>query len=466
MPAADPAAPAPAAVAPPAPAPAAWRRELRTTLRLAVPVIAVQVGLMLMGVVDTVMVGRVSAAALAAVALGNIVFYGVAQFGLGLLMALDPVVSQAVGAGDREGAASAVQRGVVLAGLAAGPLALVMWPAEWAFARTGQPADVVPVAGAFVRASVAGVLPYLMFGVLRQALQAMHQTRAIVVAIVAGNAANLVLNLAFVRGRWGAPALGAVGSAWSSTGARWLMAAVLLAAAWPALGPALRPWRPGAFRARALAPLARIGAPIGLQQCLEFFAFGLTGLLMGRLGTVPMAGHETALNLAALVFMVPLGVGAAAAVRVGHAVGRGDPPGARRAAAVATAVGVGFMAGTAALMLGAPRALAALYTTDAAVLAVAAGLIPLAGVFQVFDGLQVVSLGVLRGVGDTRAPVVINLVGFWLVGLPLGSWLCFARGMGARGLWWGLVAGLATVAVVLALRVRRRLAGALVRTRA
>ncbi len=445
---------------------AAWRRELAATLRLAVPVIGVQVGLMLMGVVDVVMVGRVSAPALAAVALGNIVFLGVAQFGAGLVMALDPLVSQALGAGDRAGAASAVQRGLVLACLVALPLALVMWPSERLFAALGQPAEVVPVAGAFVRASVPGLVPYLVFNALRQALQAMHRTRAIVVAIVAGNVANLVFNLALVRGRWGAPALGAVGSAWSSTGARWLMAAALVLAAWPALRPVLRPWRPGAWRARALAPLARVGLPIGVQQCLEFFAFGLTGLLVGRLGTVPMAGHETALNLAALVFMVPLGVGAAAAVRVGHAVGRGDPAGARRASRVATAVGVGFMAVTASLMLLAPRALAGLYTADAAVLAVAAALIPLAGVFQVFDGLQVVSLGVLRGAGDTRAPMLVNLVGFWLVGLPLGSWLCFGRGLGARGLWWGLVAGLATVAVVLALRVRARMAGPLARVRA
>ena len=445
-------------------APGPWRAELAATLRLAVPVAGIQLGLMLMGVVDVVMVGRVSATALAAVALGNIVFYGVAQFGLGTLMALDPLVSQAVGAGDRDAAAFALQRGVVLAAAAAAPLALLMWPAEWVFARAGQPADVVPVAGAFVRASVGGVLPYLMFGVLRQALQAMHHTRAVVAAMVAGNVANLVGNVALVHGRWGAPPLGAVGSAWSSTAARWLMAAVLLAAAWPVLGPALRPWRRAALAPRALGSLARVGAPIGVQQCLEFFAFGLTGLMMGRLGTVPMAGHETTLNLAALVFMVPLGVGAAAAVRVGQAVGRGDPAGARRAARMATVVGVGFMAATAVAMLGAPRALAGLYTTDAAVLAVAAALIPLAGVFQVFDGLQVVSLGVLRGVGDTRGPMLINLVGFWLVGLPAGAWLCFGRGLGARGLWWGLVVGLATVSVVLAARVRRRLAGRLART--
>jgi MATE family multidrug resistance protein len=341
-----------------------------------------------------------------------------------------------------------------------------MWPAERGFAWTGQPVDVVPVAGAYVRASVPGLAAYLVFGALRQALQAMHHTRAIVLAIVVGNAANVALNYALIHGRWGAPALGAVGSAWASTACRWLMAAVLVGAAWPTLGPVLRPWRPAALRPGALVPLVRLGTPIGVQQCLEFFAFGLTGLLMGRLGTVPMAGHETALNLAALVFMVPLGVGAAAAVRVGHAVGRGDPPGARRAAALATLVGVGFMTTTAVVMLSAPRALAALYTTDAAVLAVAAGLIPLAGVFQVFDGLQAVSLGVLRGAGDTRAPMLINLVGFWLVGLPLGAWLCFGRGMGAPGLWWGLVAGLATVALVLAARVRRRLAGAVARARA
>jgi MATE family multidrug resistance protein len=203
----------------------------------------------------------------------------------------------------------------------------------------------------------------------------------------------------------------------------------------------------------------RLGLPIGAQQGLEFGAFGTVGLLMGRLGTVPVAGHQAALNLAALTFMVPLGVGAAAAVRVGHAVGAGDARGARRAAAAALACGVGFMAASALVLLAAPRALAGLYTSDAAVLALAASLIPIAGVFQVFDGLQVVSLGVLRGAGDTRVPMLVNAVGFWLLGLPLGAWLGLRTSLGPPGLWWGLVAGLAVVGVVLGARVRWRLRG-------
>ncbi|HEY0780105.1 MAG TPA: MATE family efflux transporter [Gemmatirosa sp.] len=432
-------------------------------LRLAGPVAAVQVGLMLMGVVDTMMVGHVSPAALAAAALGSLYFYNVTAFGQGVLFALDPLVAQAVGAGDGPGAARAVQRGIVLALLLSIPLALALLPAGAVLAAFGQPAEVVPTAAAFVRAQVAGVVPYLGFVVLRQTLQAHDHTRAIVVAIVVGNVVNAALNWLLIYGHGGAPALGAVGSAWASTVSRWLMLGALYVAARGELRPVLRPWWPGAWHAAALAPALRLGLPLGAQQALEYGAFGAVGLLMGRLGTVPMAGHQATLNLASLTFMVPLGVSAAAAVRVARAVGAGDAPGARRAAGAATAVGVGFMAASAGVLLAAPRALAGLYTDDAGVLALAATLIPIAGVFQVFDGLQVVSLGVLRGLGDTRVPAAVNVVGFWLFGIPLGAWLGLRSGAGPRGLWWGLVAGLAAVGGILALRVRARLAGPVAR---
>jgi MATE family multidrug resistance protein len=202
-----------------------------------------------------------------------------------------------------------------------------------------------------------------------------------------------------------------------------------------------------------------VGAPIGLQQFLEYAAFGAVGLLVGHLGAVAMAGHQATINLASLTYMVPLGVGAAAAARVGRAVGAGDAGGARRAATAALVWGIGFMLVSAAVLLLAPRALARLYTPDPAVIAVTAALIPLAGVFQVFDGLQVVSLGVLRGVGDTRAPMLVNIVGFWLIGIPVGVWLGLRRGMGPAGLWIGLVVGLAATGVVLAARVRVKLRG-------
>jgi MATE family multidrug resistance protein len=199
-----------------------------------------------------------------------------------------------------------------------------------------------------------------------------------------------------------------------------------------------------------------IGIPIGAHMQLEFGVFGVVGILMGRLGTSAVAAHQIALNLASLTFMVPLGVSAAGTILVGRAVGEAQPARARRFARAALVVGVAFMACTAAIFLGMPRLLASVYSRDEAVLALAAILIPLAGVFQVFDGLQVVSAGVLRGVADTRYPMIIGLVGFWLVGLPISLWLAFGLDQGATGLWWGLVAGLAAVSLALLARVRAR----------
>jgi MATE family multidrug resistance protein len=204
--------------------------------------------------------------------------------------------------------------------------------------------------------------------------------------------------------------------------------------------------------------MLRLGLPIGGQHVLEFGAFALVALMMGWMGTRQMAGHQIAINLAALTFMVPLGVGDAASVLVGQAVGRGDQAGTRGAARAALMLGVVFMSFTAAIFLCFPYHLARWYSREPDVVSVAALLIPIAGVFQVFDGLQVVSGGVLRGAGDTRAPMLINLVGYWGLGLPVSGYLGFALGQGPAGLWWGLVLGLAVVAVALLFRVRSRLA--------
>jgi MATE family multidrug resistance protein len=189
---------------------------------------------------------------------------------------------------------------------------------------------------------------------------------------------------------------------------------------------------------------------------LEGGAFNIMALLMGWLGVVQVAAHQIALNLASLVFMVPLGVSSAAAVIVGHAVGRGDPDGVRRSTVASLVVGAGFMLVTGLLFILLPGPFAGLYTTDAMVFALAALLLPIAGVFAVFDGLQVVAIGLLRGLGDTRMPMISNIVGFWCIGMPISLWLGFGLGYGAQGLWWGLVVGLVIVAVFLILRVRQR----------
>ncbi len=412
---------------------------------------------MAMGVADTIMVGHFSATDLAAVALGNLYFFTAVVFPMGVLMALDPIVSQAVGAGDAPAVGRALQRGGVLALILSVPAAAVLLPGGLILSMLRQPVDVVPVAAGYALACVPGVFPFLAFLVLRQSLQAMGRVGPIVVTILLANVANVLLNWILIYGRLGFEAMGAVGSGWASSLSRWIMVLALLGFAWPLLRPYLLPFRPEALQAQPLARMTRLGAPIGIQFALEFGAFGAIGVIMGWLGTVAMAGHQVALNLASLTFMVPLGISQASAVLVGQAVGREDAPGARRAAGAGVVLGVSFMTVTAFLFLLFPSAFARVYSDQADVVALAALLIPLAGVFQVFDGTQVVASGVLRGVGDTRAPMVVNLLGFWVIGIPVSLWLGFGTGLGPVGLWWGLVAGLAAVALFLLLRVRIRL---------
>ena len=433
-----------------------YRATTRDLLRLAVPVTTVQVGMMTMGVVDTAMVGRVGAAELAAVALGSMYFFLISIFGLGVLMALDPVVAQGAGARDHEGVARGVQRGLLLAcglGIAASLLHL---PAAPILALLRQPTDVVPIAGSYVRALIPGILPFFVFSVFRQSLQALHHTRALVIAIVVANVANVFLNWVLIFGHLGLPPLGALGAGIATSVTRWLMALGLLGAAWPLLRPLLLPLRPESWQREPLMRIVRIGLPIGIHHELEFGAFGVTAILMGTLGTIEMAAHQIAINIASLTFMVPLGVGAAAAVLVGRSVGRGDGDDARRAAVVSLGTGIAFMGTSAAVMLLFPAAIAGLYTDLAPVVGLATALIPIAGAFQVFDGIQVVSAGTLRGLGDTRVPMLIGLVGFWLIGLPVSVALAFGAGLGPLGLWWGLVAGLGAVALPLLARVRVR----------
>jgi len=432
------------------------RAELAGLLRLALPVVVVQVGLMAMGVVDSIMVGHVSANALASVALGNLYFFGLAVFGMGVLMALDPMVAQAVGAGDETTIGRAVQRGLLLATGLSVPTCLLLLTARHFLTWVGEPAAIIPDAAVFARIMIPGVLPFFAFVVFRQTLQALGRMRPIVLAIVFSNLLNALLDWVLIFGHLGAPAMGVPGSAWATTTSRWVMAAVLLALSWPELGHRLHPLRPEVAEWRPLGRMLVLGVPIGLQYGLEWGVFGMVLLLMGRIGTVAVAAHQIAINVASLTFMVPLGVSAAATVLVGHAVGREDAGAASRSARAALATGVAFMAVMALVFLLAPSAIARLYSEDGAVIALAATLLPIAGAFQIFDGIQVVSIGILRGLADTRAPFVIAVLGFWLLGFPVSLWLGFRTPLGPAGLWWGLVVGLMAVATLLLLRTRAR----------
>jgi MATE family multidrug resistance protein len=435
--------------------------DFRSLVTLAIPVVLSQVGLMTMAVVSTISVGRTSAAALAAVALGNLYVFALTTFAFGALTAVEPLVSQAVGARDERAIGNALQRGLALAAALSAVAMLLCIPVEPVLRALSQPEDVIPIAVVFVHIETLTIPPFLFFWVLRQTMQAMGHTRPVVFMVVVGNLVNLGLCWLFVFGHAGEALRGAPGAALAAVIARFIMLGGILVVAWRWLGPHLRPFRPEALAAGPFFRTLRLGAPLGALQFLEFGIFGTIALLMGRFGTVPVAAHQVAINLASLTFMVPLGIGMSGGVRVGQAVGAGDADGARRAAGSALILGVAFMTLCALTFIAFPEFFARIYTSDEAVVAMTAALIPIAGVFQVFDGLQVVSIGLLRGVGDTRVPMLVALIGYWLVGVPVSLWLGYGAGLGPRGLWWGFVAGLAAVGLTLLVRVAVRLSRAL-----
>jgi MATE family multidrug resistance protein len=440
-----------------------FRAELAAAARLAAPVALVQLGAMLMGVVDTMMLGRLSANALAAGALGHIANIVFLMLGAGILAALDPLMAQAFGAHDREAVGAHLQRGIVLALALPIPLGFLLWDIRPLLAALGQPAAVIGDAAAYGRGILWGFPAYFLFMVFRQTLQAMSLVRHAATAIVIGNVLNLFGDWVLIFGHLGVPALGVVGSAYATSAARWGMLAWLLLVARRQLAPYWHGFDAEAAKLARYLRLLRLGLPIGLHNSVEILLFVTAALLMGRMGVTQLAGNQIAINLASLSFMVPLGISGAAATRVGNAIGRQDMPGARRAAGASLLLGGGVMVVFAALFALFPGALARLYTRDTATVAMAAALLPIAAMFQVFDGLQVVGVGVLRGAADTFFPALLAFLGFWAVGLPSGWFLGFHLGHGPTGLWWGLTIGLAAVAILLLMRIAYRFRGHIAR---
>jgi MATE family multidrug resistance protein len=435
----------------------AFRNELAAASRLAVPVVISQLGIMLMGVVDTMMLGHLSAEALAAGALGNILTYCPMILGYGILTALDPLVSQAHGAEDAAAIGGHLQRGLVMAAALTVPLVLLLLDVRPFLNLLGQAPEVSRDTAAFARGILWGILPYFLFVALRQTLQAMSHVRPAVMAIAVGNVCNLAFNWILIFGHLGAPALGVRGSAFSTSISRWVMFLYLLIASRRRLAPYWRGFTAEATALRGHLRMLRIGVPIGLHNAFELLIFATAAVLIGQIGVTALAGHQIAINLAALTYMVPLGVSGAAATRVGNAIGRRDPTGARLSAEACLALGAGTMLAFAILFILLPGPLARLYTRDPAVIAMVEILLPIAAAFQVFDGLQVVGAGVLRGAADTTFPAAVAFVGYWVLALPTGWWLAFRAGLGARGLWWGFTTGLAAVAILLLLRIAVRL---------
>jgi MATE family multidrug resistance protein len=433
------------------------RQELAAMVSLAVPVVLSEVGWVAMGIVDTVMVGSLGPAAIGAVALGNAVYFTPSLFGIGLLLGLDTLVSQAFGREDHDDCHRWLAQGVYLACILTLPLMLLIALASFALGPLGIHPEVAGPAASYLRILLWGTLPLLIYAGTRRYLQGVGYVRVITITYVVANLINWLGNWVLIYGKLGFPALGVNGSALSTVIARIFMGAAMLGFAWryeqQRGHPLFRRW--AAPNLAKIRELVQLGLPAAGQIVLEVGAWNLMTFSAGWLTPVELATHQIALNYASLTYMVPLGVASAAAVSVGHAVGAGDPARARRAGWMALGLGTSFMLLAALVFFVAPGPLIALYTRDPRVMAVGPSLLGLAAIFQIFDGIQTVSTGALRGLGETRVPMLANLVGYWVLGLPLGLTLCFVLHWGIYGLWIGLTAALILIATTLLARWRR-----------
>jgi multidrug resistance protein, MATE family len=427
--------------------------ELSAQIRLAIPLAAQQLGFQLMGTVDAALLGRYSDSALAAAGVGNNLLFAIASLGMGVVMGLDTVLPQAIGAGRRDDARRLLGAGLrlaLLAGLVCTVLVLLT-PVLLVIAEV--PADVARDARVYITMRSIGIAPFLLSIALRSYLAAHNVTRPLVVAITLGNIANALLDLVLIYGAGPIPAMGAAGAALATVCVQISIVAIYVAGV-RAIDEK-RSARPPSAR-RDLAEILRFGLPVSGHMFAEIGIFGLATVLAAHMGKVPAAAHSIALQLASFTFSVAVGIGAATSVRVGHAIGAGDRALARRRGMLGMLIGLGVMSCFATVFLVAAGPLAGVFTDQRAVVAATIPLLQIAALFQLSDGAQAIAAGALRGIGDNRATFIGNVVGHYGIGLAISLSLGFGAGMGAPGLWWGLSAGLTATALYLVRRFRSR----------
>ncbi|WP_294071605.1 MATE family efflux transporter [Sphingomonas sp.] len=436
------------------------RRELRATLRLAWPLILANVTLQVIQLTDVLLMGRLGASQLAAATLALNLNWTVSIVLLGLITATSPMMATALGR--RSNAVRDVRRtfraGLWLIVIVVPPYWLLMWHVGDVMRMFGESEQLARQGQTFLRAYMWLVAPWLMFQLLRNFVAALERPRIVLWLSLAGIGLNALVSWSLMFGHFGLPALGLVGSGLGSS-ITWivicgaLIAVVISDQQFRRFHLFGHWWR---FDRQRMAALLTLGWPIGLTMGLEIGVFALAALFMGWMGSPAVAAHAVALQLAALTFMVPLGLGQAATVRVGLALGRGDREGVSRAGWTAWVLGVLFMGLMALVMWTAPHRLVTLFLADvpanALTIALAVSFLKIAAAFQLVDGAQVIGAGMLRGLHDTRWPLIFALVGYWVVGLGVGAWLAFGRDWRGVGIWTGLASGLAAVAALMLAR--------------
>jgi len=433
--------------------------ELGATLALAAPLAAGNVAQMAMAFTDTVMVGRLGAVPLAAAGLGAMLYFTSGVVLQGVVSAVAPLAAHAFGNADRAAAGRVASAGLALAAALSLPYLVAVVTLHRMLAALGYDGAVIVEIGGFLSAIAWGAPAFVGFAVLRSLLAALGHSRPVMIVLMLCVGANAALNWVLIYGHLGVPALGIAGAGYASAANQWaiLIGLGLYAGRAPSLA-GLRILR-GALapRRRELMRILRLGLPIGGIMGLEIGVFGVAGILIGLLGADALGANQLVLNCAGLTFMVPLGISQAATVRIAFELGAGRAAAARRAGMVALALGTLFMAASALVLWSIPRAIVGLYVdiddpANRGLVATALSLLGIAALFQVFDGVQTIAAGALRGYKDTTVPLLLAALGYWGFGFGGGWLLAFPLGHGVIGLWWGLALGLAVVAVLLAAR--------------
>nr|WP_225704197.1 MATE family efflux transporter [Bradyrhizobium cenepequi] len=434
------------------------RDELSETLRLAVPMALTQLGQIAMMTTDLAFIGRLGDEAVAAAALAGTVYFVSFTFGMGLMSAVAPLAAQAFGARDPRMVRRSLRVGLWAALFITLPLMVLPFRGEQILLALGQAATTAQLAQQYLFGLAWGMLPALWFIAIRGFMSAVNRPEPILWITLAAIPANALLVYLLLYGGWGLPPLGLFGTGIATS---IVNLATFLAGLWFA-------YRRQPFRKyqvlgnvwRVDWPLMRqlviVGAPISVSFLLEYGLFGAAGLLMGLISTAALAAHQIALQIAAILFMVPFGIGMAATVRVGHAVGRTDAPAVKRAGLVATGLGIAFMSAMTLFIIFGRFAIAEIFLGEAAeaTAQLTASLLLVGSTFFIADGVQTVAAGALRGMNDTRLPLLFATISYWLIGFTSACLLGFATTLGAVGIWIGLSAGTAAYAIMLILRFR------------
>jgi multidrug resistance protein, MATE family len=440
---------------------AAWGRELRATLKLAWPIVLANIAQTAMPTTDVVLIGRLGPEALASAALATNLFFAFAFFGTGIVTAIAPMVARELGRNRHSvrDVRRTFRQGMWMAVAVSIPIWMILWQAETILIWLGQEPELAAAAGLYMRALQWSILPLLFYVVLRALISAMERPMPALWVGLAAIVLNALTAYVLIFGKFGFPRLELIGAGIATTFSSTVLFGGL--ALYLLIGRRFRRYR---FFGRfwrsdwpRFVEFWRLGLPIGVAHAFEVTIFNVAALLMGLIGSASLAAYAVALQIATLTFMVPLGLNQAVTVRVGRAYGAGDREGVRRAGWSAFALGIAFMSMTAMVMLFAPHLLVSAFLdladpVNANVIALAVSFLAFAAMFQVFDGAQTIGAGMLRGLHDTRVPMVFTAIGFWGIGLPLGAYLGLATDLAGAGIWIGLAAGLASVAILMTSR--------------